>query len=186
MASIFNNESRMSSDMTDQTERTLQNTRFSNYRLASYANDTASNGHIDFALTQPTMMTSGTALGRGVNSAAVDEESALTLKRVQERHYEKLQLFQRPFLTVPYLGRGSCDPTLESQLLIGESVTEKKSVSTVMEKSFGQYALYPVESEKGIDEAKVIEEAALNGWVRGGVTTRDSTMSGNSRPASSF
>ena len=38
-------------------------------------------------------------------------------------------------MTVPYLGRGSCDPTIESQLLQGETVRGKKSVSTVMELS---------------------------------------------------
>lgn len=184
MAYTFNNEARMNSDITDQTERTIQNTRFNNYTLANYNSDSLSDGHIEFAITQPTMMTSGTALGSGVNAAYVDAESALNLKRVQERHYEKLQLFQRPFLTVPYLGKGSCDPTLESQLLHGESVTEKKSVSTIMEKSFGQYALYPVESEKGIDTAKLVEEAALSGWVRGGMTTRD--MADDSRPKSKF
>jgi len=175
----------MDSDATDQTERNLQNTRFANYSLASYNSNNLSDGHIEFAITQPTMMTSGTALGQGLSGNGVDNESSLTIKRVQERNYEKLQLFQRPFLTVPYLGRGSCDTMLEAQLQIGEAATEKKSVSTILEKSVEKYAWYPVESDQGIDEKKIVEEAA-NGWTRGGVSTRESTVSGNSRPTSMF
>ena len=171
----FNNMDRLGSDMTDKTQRTLYNTRFANYTLANYNSQNVSDGHVDFAMQQPTMVTSGTVLGHGLNGQVVDTESILNLKQVHERHFEKLQLFERPFLTVPYLGKGSCDPTLEAQLQQGEVVSDKKSVSTIMEKSFSQYALYPQDEGKKTDASKLIEEAALNGWVRGGATTRDMT-----------
>ena len=97
---------------------------------------------------------------------------------------EKLQLFSRPFVTVPYLGKGSCDPALESRLQQGEPVTEKKSVSTIMEKSFGAYSLYPTDSKmenQVKDASHTVEEAAMEGWVRGGMSTREMTSDEQSR-----
>ena len=82
---------------------------------------------------------------------------------------------QRPFLTVPYLGRGSVDPTLELQMKEGEPMGEKKSVSTVMSQSFMGYTLYPTDNnmEDRVSNTKnTVEESAMNGWVRGGADTR--------------
>lgn len=106
----------------------------------------------------------------------VDDESQLWMKIGQERSVEKLQLMPRPFLTVPYLGRGSCDPTIESQLQQGDVVRGKKSVTTVMENNFLDLKEYPL--EKGLadrvqDDSQQIQEAALDGWVRGGTSTRE-------------
>jgi hypothetical protein len=105
----------------------------------------------------------------------VDYESLLLLKPEQEREFEKVQLFQRPFATVPYLGKGSCDPTVESRLQQGEMVSGMKSVSTIMEQSFTNYSLYPVDNnmeKRTTDPSYTVEESALNGWVRGGSITR--------------
>ena len=82
---------------------------------------------------------------------------------------------QRQFNTVPYLGRGSVDPTLELQLLEGEPVGEKKSTSTVMSQSFMGYTLHPTnnEMEERVTDPKLnVEESAMKGWVRGGADTR--------------
>jgi hypothetical protein len=105
----------------------------------------------------------------------------LLLNSENERPLEKLQLMQRPFVTVPYLGRGSCDPSLESQLLQGEIVSEKKSASTLSEKSLSGYTIYPSDDnmvQRVQNPKNTIEEAALNGWVRGGAASRE--MSGDS------
>lgn len=185
----FNNMGRIGNDVTDQTQRNVYNTRFANHTLSNFFSQNVSDGHIQFATNQPTLMVSGTVLGAGVNSAVVDDESKLNLKKVDERHFEKLQLFERPFLTVPYLGKGSCDPMLESQLQQGELVSDKKSVSTIMEKSFASYALYPTDSkmeERVKNPAYTVEEAALNGWVRGGASTREMTEEGKKTRPSSF
>ena len=95
---------------------------------------------------------------------------------------------QRQFLTVPYLGRGSADPSLELQLKEGEPMGEKKSTSTIMSQSFMGYSLYPTSSEmeERVTDAKHnIEESALSGWVRGGVDTRapqDEDLGNKGRP----
>jgi hypothetical protein len=162
---------RIGLDATDLTQRNMHNTRFSNYMLSEFFSDKTTNSQVKFATQQPTMMVSGT----GIASSVIDVNSMLTLKTEQERPLEKLMLYPRPFLTVPYLGRGSCDPTLESQLQQGEIVSDKKSVSTIMEQSFSNYAMYPTDSqmeERVNNPAFTVQEAALDGWVRGGSSTR--------------
>lgn len=190
---LFNNAGRIGSDATDQSQRNVYNTRFTNHTLSNYFSDKSSNNHVNFATKQPAVMFSGTTHGSGLISSAIDAESILKLKTEQDHAVEKLQLFQRPFLTVPFLGRGSCDPALESQLLLGEMVSDKKSASTIMDKSFAQYALYPTDKkmeERVNNAANTVEEAALDGWVRGGMTTRemstDEIMKNNNRPNASF
>ena len=152
-----------------------------------------STSHVNFATNQPAVMFSGIARGTGLIGSAVEAESILKLKTEQDHAVEKLQLFQRPFATVPYLGRGSCDPTIESQLLLGEMVSDKKSASTIMDKSFAKYALYPTDKkmeDRVTNAANNVEEAALDGWVRGGMTTREMSnndiMKKNNRPNATF
>jgi hypothetical protein len=160
----FNNMGRIGSDSTDNTQRNIQNTHYSNIVLSNYFSEKPHDSYIRFSTQQPGIMFNGVS-GIGLNSDVVDNESTLLRKTQEERSLDKLQLFTRPFITVPYLGKGSCDPTLESQLQQGEYVRGKKSVSTIMEQNF--YGSYPVELKN-----PSIEELALDGWGRGGKDTR--------------
>ena len=185
----FHNTDRIGSDFTDATQQNLANTHFANHMLTNHFSDKTSDAHVQFAVSQPTMSFNALANGNGIHSAAVDNESKLLINVDQARAFEKLQLFQRPFATVPYLGRGSRDPTLESRLMQGEIVGDRKSVSTIMDKSFTQYSLDPSNEQMEAaakDASNRVEEAALEGWVRGGITTRemsvDETMRQKNRP----
>lgn len=172
----FNNTARIGYDETDNTQRNLQNTRYSSYIVSSYFSDKLSESQLDFVTSQPSMYAYATALGSGIGANEIEMDSHLLIKSTQERPLDKLQLFQRPFVTVPYLGRGSCDPSLESQLLQGEMVSDKKSVSTIMDKSFMNYIVQPPDEkmqERVSDASNTVEEVALKGWVRGGISTRD-------------
>ena len=176
----FNNSGRIGNDMTDITQQNVANTQYANHMLSNYFSNNVSDDHVNFAIQQPTMSFTGLANGNGLNGAVVDTESILKMKSERERHFEKLQLFTRPFATVPYLGRGSCNTVLESQLQQGELVSDKKSVSTIMENSFNDYFLYPTDSnmiERTTNAAYTVEEAALDGWTRGGITTREMSIS---------
>jgi len=189
----FNNMGNLSSDLTDQSQKNIYNTRFANYTLSNYFSQISSDSHVNFAVQQPAMNFSGVARGEGLSASSVVVDSNLMMNAEQERPLEKLQLFERPFMTVPYLGRGSADPALESQLQQGEVVSDKKSVSTIMEKSFAPYSLYPLDKkmEDYVNNPKnSVEELALDGWTRGGMATRD--MAGddglvkNNRPNGNF
>jgi hypothetical protein len=72
----------------------------------------------------------------------------------------------RPFLTVPYLGRGACNPTIESQLQQGEMVRDRKSVMNTSPVMDG-YTLYCSEPQEN-----KVEEVALQDAFRGGIASR--------------
>jgi len=190
----FNNMDRIGSDTTDQSQKNVYNTRFANYTLSNYYNEiTPESEYVNFATEQPTMMFSGTVNGQGINGKVVDYESEIFFHSENEHPDEKLMLNVRPFITIPYLGRGSCDSVLESQLLQGENVHDKKSVSTIMEKSFNDYSLYPLDNdmkERVENPSKNVEEAALDGWIRGGMLTRnmanDQNFKNSNRPNATF
>lgn len=189
----FLNTDRIGADSTDKTQQNLSNTQFSTYTLTNHFSQNLSDQHVKFAIDQPTMTFNGLTNGNGVNATVVDDESVLLLKTEQQRALEKLQLFERPFKTVPYLGRGSCDPSLESQLQQGELSSDKKSVSTIMEKSFADYSLYPTDNkmkERINDPSTSVEESALDGWIRGGASTRemsnDEVLQNSNRPNTFF
>tara|TARA_B100000123_G_scaffold270440_1_gene248294 strand:+ start:2201 stop:2794 length:594 start_codon:yes stop_codon:yes gene_type:complete len=189
----FNNEDRIGSDSTDQTQDNVSNIKYANHILTDHFSKVLSDDHVNFAVQHPTLSFNGLTNGNGLKGHLVDNESNLLLKVEQDRALEKLQLFERPFRTIPYLGRGSVDPGLESQLQQGEMATDKKSVSTVMEKSFADYSLYPTDDkmeDRVKDASNTVEEAALDGWIRGGAATRemsaDEFMKQNNRPSGLF
>lgn len=169
----FNNFNRISNDTTDNTQQNIQNTKFANYTVSSFFSESITSDNMKFATQQPNVMINGTTYGTGLNGDIVDFDTLLNIKKEQERPLEKLSLNQRMFLTIPYLGRGSCDTDAESQLLQGENITEKKSISTVMDKSFLEYSMQPKDNNmlQSVKQFSV-EESALDGWVRGGMTSR--------------
>lgn len=168
---VFDNMARIGADVTDNTQQNMGNTRYANYMLSNYHSSVISGSHIQFATQQPNIMFGDIVHGKGIHGSVVDVESSIHLKKENERPLEKLQLFQRPFITVPYLGRGSCNPDLESQLLQGEMSSDKKSVSTMSEKSLSGYVIYNGNSNSN-DKSSKVEEDALNGWIRGGLGSR--------------
>jgi len=179
---LFNSMGRIGIDITDQTAQNIYNTRFGNYSVANYFSDSTTGQQIFFATQQPNVMMNAKS---GVASGAIDQYSFLLTNTDSERPLEKLSLNERLFRTVPYLGRGSGDPTLESQLLQGETVSDKKSVATVSEMSYMNYSTYPMmddlKSRIG-NPAYSVEEAALDGWTRGGASARDVEFTKNARP----
>jgi hypothetical protein len=182
---LFNSMGRIGIDITDQTAQNLYNTRFGNYMVSNYFSDSTSGQQVQFATQQPNVMMNGWS---GIASGVIDHSSYLLFKTDSERPLDKLSLNQRLFTTVPYLGRGSGDPTIESQLLQGESVSDKKSVATVSEQSYADYSTYPMMDNlksRINNPAYSVEEAALDGWVRGGSSARDANFSNNARPTNS-
>jgi len=187
----FYNVDRIEDDSTCRTQQTVQNMEYANYTTSNFFREFPSTAQLDFATSQQIIMPNSTFGGSGVGMN-VDTDSILHLKTEQERALGKLQLMQRPFATVPYLGRGSADPTLELRLLEGQSVSDLKSTSTIMSQSFMGYTLYPTSTkmtDRVQDPKYTVEEAALDGWVRGGSSTRemstDPNMNQNHRPTNS-
>jgi hypothetical protein len=183
----FYNQDRLGDDSTTESQRSLQNVRYDSYLHSNYFSNMSADEDIQFATSLPAVVPNGLSHGFGIPGAVVDNESSLVVKKEQERNLGRLQLNERPFVTVPYLGRGSCDPDVESELMQGQAVGDKKSVSTVMSQSFMGYTMRPADSklEQRVQDPKfTVEESALQGWVRGGSDTRytqDSYRGANSK-----
>ena len=177
----FDNMSRIGSDMSYQDQNTLQNTQAFNYNLQNYfADDCSMRKTIGLATSQPGIMFNGGSSGSsvGVSGCQVDNSSKLLLGGLVTHPRCKIDLFQRPFATVPYLGRGSVDPILESQMQQGESITNKRSVTRLPEKTYMQYTTIPLlpDIKKRMNNpAYSIESVASEGWVRGGIPSRELT-----------
>jgi hypothetical protein len=76
------------------------------------------------------------------------------------------------------MGRGSVDPILEAQIQQGENITNKRSVTNLPEKSYLKYSqtpLLPDVKQKIENPAFCVESVASEGWVRGGVPSRELT-----------
>jgi hypothetical protein len=117
-------------------------------------------------------------MGSDICGSNIDDSSKLLIGGIQTHPRSRIDLFGRPFATVPYLGRGSVDPLLEAQIQQGEAVTNKRSVTRLTEKSHLKYHTTPLipEVKQNIQNPnQMIESVASEGWIRGGVPSRELT-----------
>lgn len=174
----FDNLSRIGNDQCFQDQQTIQNTQACNYTLQNYfSGDSTMKRAYQVSTSQPGMMLNG-GYGCGGGGCNIDQNSKLTIGSMMTHPGTKIDLYQRPFLTVPYLGRGSVDPTLESQMLQGELSTNRRSVTKLGEKSYMKYTttpLLPDLQERINNPAFCLEHVASDGWIRGGLPSRELT-----------
>ena len=112
----------------------------------------------------------------GAGGCNIDASSDLQIGSIQTHPKSKLDLFHRPFATVPFLGRGSVNPIMEAQIMQGEMLVNKRSVNNLSEKSYFKYQETPLLAsvKQRIDNDATTNDTA-NGWVRGGVPSRELT-----------
>lgn len=174
----FDNLSRIGNDACTQDQNTIQNINASNYLLQNYfINDCSMKQPIALATTQPGIMYNG-GNGSGAGGCNIDSSSKLLIGTIQTHPRCKISLFQRPFATVPFLGRGSVDPILESQIMQGELLTNKRSVNKLSEKSDIKYQITPLipsVKDRVTNPVYSVEGVASEGWIRGGIPSRDLT-----------
>jgi len=174
----FDNMSRIGNDACFQDQNSIQNMKYANYNLENYfANDCTMKIPIAVATAQPGIMYNGTSpVGSG--GCVVDDSSRLLFGKHNTHPKSKIDLYQRPFMTVPYLGRGSVDPVLESQIQQGEMITNKRTVTGLPEKSYLKYTSTPLQSNihnRVTNPVYCIESVASDGWIRGGIPSRELT-----------
>jgi len=174
----FDNMSRIGNDVCNQDQNAIQNINASNYLLQNYfAKDCSMKQPIDLATTQPGINYNGpSSVGSG--GCVVDASSKLLIGSIQTHPRCRIDLFQRPFATVPFLGRGSVDPILEAQIQQGDVNTNKRSVNNLSEKSYLKYQnsiLLPNIQSRLTNPAYCVESVASEGWIRGGVPSRELT-----------
>lgn len=178
----FYNQTRIGEDNCGVSQLNIQDAASSNYMLQSYyLNDCGMKKPIIFATSQPNVNFSaagGAGNQCGIGGCNIESNSNLLIGSVQTHPKCKISLFQRPFATVPYLGRGPSNAVLESQLQQGGAISNKKSINNLSEVSYGpisNYPLIPSLRDTVTNPKYLVEGAAAEGWVRGGVPTRELT-----------
>jgi hypothetical protein len=167
----FENMTRAGNDSAYLDQTSIQNTESCNYLLQNYlADDCSMKTTRALATSQPSVFYSGGHGGAG--GCTVDDSSKLLIGSEQSIHKNRTDLFQRPYVTVPFLGRGSVCPILEAQMKQGEMSTNKRTVTNISEINYNQYTSTPLISsvKQSIDNHGQI---LPNNEIRGGVTTRD-------------
>ena len=174
----FDNPSRIGLDQCNLSQTDIQNVASCNYRTQNFfASDCSMKNPIDLATTQPGIMYNG-GFNSGAGGCNIDTSSRLQIGTIQTNPRCRIDLFHRPFATVPFLGRGSVNPVMEAQIQQGEQIVNKRSVNKLGEKSYIKYhqtPLLPAVQDKFNNSATKIENDASDGWIRGGVPSRELT-----------
>jgi hypothetical protein len=178
----FDKMSRIGLDSCCIDQDTIQNVASCNYMTQNYFSSNCSmKKQIDLATSQPGIMYNG-GFSAGAGGCHINDSSKLLIGTIQTHPRCRIDLFQRPFATVPYLGRGSVNPIVESQIQQGEQIVNKRSVNNLSEKSFIKYhhtPLLPAVKARMENSANTIENDAAQGWMRGGVPSRELTRDGD-------
>jgi hypothetical protein len=112
--------------------------------------------------------------GYGVAGCVVEESSALRLGKTKRYPKSRTQLFERPYLTVPLMARGSGDTVVETQLLPGEQTKERRQCNSLSGVTIDNYFTPLIDHlrDNVQDPSHIIPEHVQDGWIRGGSNTR--------------
>ena len=178
----FNNLSRIGNDSCSQDINSIQNVQSANYILQNYfSSDCNMNKAKSLATNQPGILYKG-SMGSDMCGSNIDDSSKLLIGGIQTNPKCRIDLFHRPFATVPFLGRGAVDPLLEAQIQQGEIITNRRTVTRLTEKCYDKYHNTPLipEVEKNIQNPNNLIEGSVDvGWIRGGIPSRELTRDTN-------
>jgi len=112
--------------------------------------------------------------GNDVGSCVIDDSSKLRVGLT--RRYPKCpqQLYERPYMTTPYMGRGYLQPNLESELIYSEDTKVKKSCNTLSGVTIPQQFTPLVDhlSYNVQNPLHIVQETVDPSWVHGGANTQ--------------
>jgi hypothetical protein len=178
MASVFDytfyQTARIGDDTTDLSQRTLQNSQYATYMLDQFRPACPMRSAVDFATSQLNINFTGSKQV-GIGGCNIDESSSLTIADMTKPKC-RISLMQRPFVTVPYLGRGRSDVILEAQMQQGDLANNRKSINPSSEVSYIKYSntpMLPSLLATISNPANLIENEAADGWIRGGLSSRE-------------
>ena len=154
-------------DDDTKTVDTIQSLSPADHILKDY-NNTYSNNYMNVASNCPTVNFDN---GFGLNPKYIDDE--LRIGKLGIHKGDTNQLFTRPFLTIPYMGKGNHFVDNESDLMNQETTLQSKqcnSLSGVFLKN--QFTpLVPNLKDNIQNTTNIIPEDSRNDWVRGGIDT---------------
>ena len=174
----FDNLSRIGNDSCAIGVRDIQNQNTGNYLTKNYFESMCGmKKPIAFATNQPNVFYNAAPHSSvGAGGCNVESDSNLKIGQIQTHPKCKINLHTRPFLTVPFLGRGPPRPVIESRIQQGSSMNEVKSCKTITEQSFQDHIevpLVPTLAATIQNPVNLVEGVAAEGWIRGGLPSRE-------------
>jgi len=131
----------------------------------------------EVALSQPKIYYKNGKGWVGMNGCVVDDDSKMRITEGNKiTHWKcKNQLATRPYLSVPYMGKGNTDNiNLESALKTGEQSNYEKGCDTLKDLRNNNFIpLVPCLKDNIQNPNHLIPDSALKGWVRGGIPSRE-------------
>ena len=175
MSEEFYKVTRIGDDNCGLTQDLLQNNNAVDYMLKNfYVAECSMRKPIEFATSQVDVnfvAAGGGGKTCGLGGCNINESNKLAFS-VPTHLRSRINLLQRPYLTVPYLGRGKFDGQLEAQLMKSEYIENKKTLNPASEVTQnGNYPLLP-SIQKTITNPKYLVET----WTRGGDSTRNTAV----------
>jgi hypothetical protein len=148
-----------------------------NYRLSNYHSCVCRASNVEnVSLSQPQVYYKDGVGWAGMDGCTVDADSKLRITDGNLlTHFKcKNQLWQRPYLTIPYMGRGSGNPCVETILKPGEDTSQQKPCNVLAgnERNNNFIPLIPCIKDNIQKPEHLIPDSALTGWVRGGLPSR--------------
>lgn len=171
---FFNNLTRIGTDSCNVSQSDLQNENQINHLLDNSYKNCRMTDTINIATSQPNVNYNGPHQV-GFDGCNIDDNSKL-LHGGQTKTKDRNTLYERQFLSVPYLGRGIYNPSLESDVQRGDVAFNKKTVNMNSEKTHlnhRHYPLLPSLKSSMNNPSNFVEGVADKNWVRGGVPSRE-------------
>lgn len=177
MASVFDYTfQRLGNDNNYMSQDVIQSSSAASYMLDGFVPHSPASNAVEFATNQNHLnFTGGKQVGIG--GFNIDENTTLSRSSIVKSKC-RLSLMERPFATVPFLGRGKQNAAVESQIIQGDLQTTRKSINPSSEVSYLGYSQTPMLSSLKStisNPSNLVEGVAVQGWVRGGVPSREFT-----------
>ena len=112
--------------------------------------------------------------GVDVDGCVIDESTKLRIGKTRKFPRCPDQLFTRPYLTVPFMGRGSGNMHLDTRLVPGEDTTAKRQCNVLSGVTTPNFCtpLIPHLKDNIQNPEHIIEEVVDDNWIRGGAPSR--------------
>ena len=171
----FDRQTRSSYDACYQDYETVQSIAQGAYHLQNFHScECGAPGPRSVAFSQPNINFQVNQGWAGEDGCAINNDSILRYENKLTSMNTINQLFERPYLTVPFMGKGVPHPDEETVLQPGEDTSMKKSCNTLAGISIENYftPLVPNLAANVQNPIHLIPEDNNETWVRGGLSSR--------------
>ena len=112
--------------------------------------------------------------GVDIDGAVVDNSTKLRIGKTRKHPRCPDQLFTRPYLTVPFMGRGSGNMNLETQMVPGEDTSSKRQCNVLAGVTIPNFftPMVPHLKDNVQNPEHIVEEVVDDNWIRGGAPSR--------------